>query len=195
MKKNLDTKEKLLHAAQDLMLTKGYSATTIDEICKVAEVTKGCFFHYFASKEELAKTVLHYFCKSSKEMAANASFIKEKDPLNRLYGYIDFVVESQQNCLSIKGCLLGNFAQELANTYPEICSVCSQYFDEWIEGFKAQLDEAKIFYQKQINSYDLALYFLVVIEGSIILAKAKQNPALISICVHHYKEYLKKLFS
>ena len=39
------TKEKLLDAAQQLMLSKGFPATTVEEICEAAGFTKGSFFH------------------------------------------------------------------------------------------------------------------------------------------------------
>src|SRR5262249_4624065 len=47
------TKQKLLDAAQELMLAKGYTATSVDEICEAARLTKGSFFHYFEGKEHL----------------------------------------------------------------------------------------------------------------------------------------------
>ena len=49
-----DTRGKLLDAALTVIRTKGYTATTVDDICVAAGVTKGSFFHYFKSKEDLA---------------------------------------------------------------------------------------------------------------------------------------------
>ena len=44
---------KLLEAALSVIRTKGYSATSVDELCAAAGVTKGAFFHHFKSKDEL----------------------------------------------------------------------------------------------------------------------------------------------
>src|SRR5262245_10630984 len=55
------TKEKLLDAAQELMLTQGYTATSVDEVCQSAGLTKGSFFHYFQSKEDLGMAVVRRF--------------------------------------------------------------------------------------------------------------------------------------
>ena len=46
------SKTKLLNAALQVIRTKGYAATTVDDICNAAEVTKGSFFHHFKGKEE-----------------------------------------------------------------------------------------------------------------------------------------------
>ena len=48
------SKTKLLEAALQVIRTKGYAATTVDDICEQAGVTKGSFFHHFKSKDELA---------------------------------------------------------------------------------------------------------------------------------------------
>ena len=47
-------REKLLVAALKLIRTKGYGATTVDDLCGDAGVTKGAFFHHFKSKEDAA---------------------------------------------------------------------------------------------------------------------------------------------
>jgi TetR/AcrR family transcriptional repressor of nem operon len=49
-----DSKTKLLDAALQVIRAKGYAATTVDDICHQAGVTKGSFFHHFKSKDELA---------------------------------------------------------------------------------------------------------------------------------------------
>ena len=43
--------DRLLAAAVDVIRAKGYSATRVEDICAAASLTKGAFFHHFASKE------------------------------------------------------------------------------------------------------------------------------------------------
>ncbi len=45
-------KDKLLDAAVHVVRQKGYAATSVDDLCKAAGVTKGAFFHHFESKED-----------------------------------------------------------------------------------------------------------------------------------------------
>ena len=44
-----DARDRLLEAALTILRTRGYAATTVDEICAAAGVTKGAFFHHFRS--------------------------------------------------------------------------------------------------------------------------------------------------
>src|SRR6266436_3611232 len=105
------TKEKLLDAAQRLMLVKGFPSTTIDEICGAARLTKGSFFHYFDSKDELGKEVLVRYAARKQQIWQAAPFVKNSDPLRRVYGYLDFAVQMYNKPESQNGCLLGHFAQ------------------------------------------------------------------------------------
>jgi len=52
------TREKLLEAAEELILQDGYSATRVDEVIQRAGVSKGSFYHLFDSKEAMALATL-----------------------------------------------------------------------------------------------------------------------------------------
>ena len=49
-----DARTKLLDAAIDVIRAQGYCATTVDDLCRAAGVTKGAFFHHFTSKDAMA---------------------------------------------------------------------------------------------------------------------------------------------
>ena len=51
---NSKTRESLMEAAFGLVRAQGLAATSVDDICKAAGVSKGAFFHHFRSKEDLA---------------------------------------------------------------------------------------------------------------------------------------------
>jgi TetR/AcrR family transcriptional repressor of nem operon len=191
------TKEKILDAAQQLMLVKGFPATTIDEICEAAGFTKGSFFHYFESKEHLGKEVLDRFYLSVVQpVVKQGSFRKKSDPLQRVYGYLDRFIELSKNPELPNGCLLGNFTQELAETHPEIRSLCAQCFSEWAAILKQDLAEAKTKYAPKtpFDTQSLAEYLIAVLQGSQILAKAKQDRGVFKQNLQHFKRYIKTLF-
>jgi TetR/AcrR family transcriptional repressor of nem operon len=189
------TKQKLLDAAQRLMLAKGYTATSVDEICEAAELTKGSFFHYFDGKEDLGREVAQRFYASMRQLSQQAPFHSKKDPLDRVLGRVDFYLELSRRRDS-KGCLLGMFVQELSDTHPTIRTVCATCFDDAAGGFKLDLDEAKAKYapRARISTQSLAEHLTAVLQGSIILAKAKQDPKVMTESLWHFREYLKCIF-
>ena len=75
---NPKAKESILKAAQGLILAQGYSATSLDAICHKAKLTKGSFFHYFKSKEELGQELVKRFCSLAQEKIAQCCCPTEK---------------------------------------------------------------------------------------------------------------------
>jgi AcrR family transcriptional regulator len=58
-KHRADNRERLIAAGYTILSEKGYEATTVKEVARVAGVSPGLFHYYFASKEELLVAVLH----------------------------------------------------------------------------------------------------------------------------------------
>src|SRR6266478_3420888 len=69
-----ETKRKLLDAGVSLMRHRGFNATTVDEVCAEAGVTKGGFFHYFKSKDDLATAAVDRFYEMKAKQFADAPF-------------------------------------------------------------------------------------------------------------------------
>ena len=190
------TKEKLLNAAEGLMLAKGYTATSVDEVCAAAGVTKGSFFHYFEGKEELGCVAVERFFAARSQMFGAAPFRQKKDPLDRVLGLIDFMIEMSRSPEASRGCLMGTFVQELAETHPKIRGICATCFATQAKAFKVDLDEAKAKYAPRArwDTQTLAECLIAVVQGAIILAKAKQERQVIEASARHFKEYVKFLF-
>ena len=188
------TKARLLDAAERLMLAKGFAATTVDEICGAAKLTKGSFFHYFESKDRLGKELLQRFCAHGEQL--HRGFCgEERDPLRRVYRYIDSAARFLQDP-STRGCLLGSFAQELCDTNSQIRKVCAEGFAAWAKQFGGEVARAKAQYAPKapFDPIELAHHFIAVVEGSLILGKAAKDMRIGAANLRHFKAYLKTLF-
>jgi TetR/AcrR family transcriptional repressor of nem operon len=192
----MDKKTKILDSAQSLMLEKGFIASTVDDICEKAGVTKGSFFYYFKDKEDLGKNVaLHFACGQQQVIDEKCGSQDEPDPLKRIYNLLDLVHEASKNPQN-KGCLIGIFSQELSETHPNIREVCEEIFNKFIGKVKQDFILAKEKYapKASFKPEELAEYFLATIQGSLILMRAKQDNKVIQRSVKQYKEYVKILF-
>ena len=85
-----ETRGKLLDAARDVIRTKGYAGSTVDDICAAAGVTKGSFFHHFDSKEALGVAAIERFGAMAATLFGNAPYRSLSDPRDRVLGYVDF---------------------------------------------------------------------------------------------------------
>ncbi len=189
------TRTRLLDAAQKLMLAKGFAATTVDDICEAAKLTKGSFFHYFESKEHLGRVLLERFCDATTGRLDGLCG-KERDPLKWVHNYIETIAKLSQDPHANQGCLLGCFAQELSDTHPTIRAICEERFDRWAQQFGGALTQAKRRYapRASFNPQELAEHFIAVLEGSLILGKARQDMKVVATNLRHFQAYLKNLF-
>jgi TetR/AcrR family transcriptional repressor of nem operon len=191
------TKQKLLDAALELMLAKGYTATSVDDVCTAAGLTKGSFFHYFESKEDLGKAVAERFYAGMHASLQSAPFLQEPDPLDRVVGFVDFLIAKAGNPRLANGCLLGTFVQELSETHPQIRNVCADCFGkqaDWLAG-ELELAKAKHAPRASWKPKALAEHLIAIAQGAIILAKAKRDRKVIEESLEHYKEYLRCVFA
>ncbi|NKB24472.1 MAG: TetR family transcriptional regulator [Kiritimatiellae bacterium] len=139
------------------MLDKGYKATTVDEVCNDAGVTKGGFFYFFKNKEDLGQQLITRFSHKNNEYLMSKVLVAGSTPLDRVYAYIDATIKISKNPEN-RGCLIGTFAQELHDSYPEIQATCGAIFREFISAFKKDLQAAKKVHasNKKIDTEGLA---------------------------------------
>ena len=189
-------KTKLLDAALSVVRVKGYSATTVDDICQAAGVTKGAFFHHFDSKEDLAVAAADHFAQMADRVFATAPYRNLPDPVDRLLGYVDFRKAILQGTLPEFTCLLGTMVQEAYETHPSIREACDKHIGEHAAMVEADISEAlrKYGIHAKWSAASLALYTQAVIQGAFILAKAKHGPEVAAACLDHLRRYLEMLF-
>ncbi|RCK72329.1 MAG: Transcriptional regulator, TetR family [Anaerolineae bacterium] len=56
--RSIQTRARILNSAVDQFIRFGYEATSVDEICAAANVSKGAFYHHFPSKQTLFLALL-----------------------------------------------------------------------------------------------------------------------------------------
>ena len=191
-----ESKTRLLNAALQVIRTKGYSATRVEDICEAAGVTKGSFFHHFDSKEELAIAAADYWSEMTSALFASAPYHAPQDPLDRVLAYVDFRKALLQGEVPDFTCLVGTMTQEIYDTHPAILEAC----EHSISGHAATLvpDIEAAMKQRGIaadwTAGSLALHTQAVIQGAFILAKARSSVAIAAESVDHLRRYIELLF-
>jgi TetR/AcrR family transcriptional regulator, transcriptional repressor for nem operon len=190
------TKTKILDSALQVIRAKGYTATTVDDICTSSEVTKGGFFYHFKGKEDLAIAAARHFGAMAEGLFATAPYQDIKDPLFRLLGYVDFRIAILKGELPHYTCLLGTMVQEIYETHPAIRAACDQCITEHAAMVAKDIALAKDFYAPDAtwSAESLGYYTQSVIQGSFILAKAKGGPKIAAECLQHLRRYIELLF-
>jgi TetR/AcrR family transcriptional repressor of nem operon len=192
----ISTKEKVLQAALGVIRSKGYAAATVDDLCAAAGVTKGTFFHYFKTKEDLAVSSAEYWSQVTGQLFASAEYHKHADPLDRILGYVDFRKELIRGGIPDFTCLVGTMVQETYGSHSEIRDACRDSIFSHAGTLEKDIEDAKRLYAPQASwtAASLALHTQAVLQGGFILAKAADSASLAVQSIDHLKRYLELLF-
>ncbi len=192
-----ESKTRLLDAALQVIRARGYAATTIDDICHQAGVTKGSFFHHFKSKDELALAAIAHWGAMTGEFFASAPYHQAEDPLQRLLGYVEFRGAILTGELPDYTCLLGTLVQETYGTHPEIRAACDREMSQHIDALTRDVEAARKRYAPRASWSAASVGYFIqgVLQGSFILAKAKQSPQVVRENLAHLRRYLGVLFN
>lgn len=190
-----NARSRLLDAALVLVRARGYSATSVDQLCAAAGVTKGAFFHHFASKEALAVAAADHWSETTGVLFAGAPYHAFADPLDRVLGYIDFRAGLLNGPIGAFTCLVGTMVQEAFATSPAIRDACNASISGHARKLEADIALAMAAHGVTgVSAASLATHTQTVLQGAFILAKARGGPEIAVDSIGHLKRYFSLLF-
>jgi TetR/AcrR family transcriptional regulator, transcriptional repressor for nem operon len=186
----------LITAAHSVVRRKGYAATSVDDLCAAAGVTKGAFFHHFASKEALAVAAAQAWTERAAPLFAVPAIVALDDPLDRLMAHIDLRLSMIDGPAEEFTCFVGTMVQESFVSNPAIRDACeaslSAYCAALAADIAAAIDRHGVI--DGVTAPGLARHIQAVLQGSFILAKAANDPAIARESVMHLKRYVRMIF-
>lgn len=183
----------LLDAAVALIRSRGLHATTVDDLCEAAGVSKGAFFHHFASKEHLAVAAAEHWSATTGSRFAAAPYHEAADPADRVFGYLDFRASLIAGRPADYTCLVGTMAQEAFETSPAVRDACAASIFGHAESLETDLAAALNAAGPRasgIAADSLARHTQTVLQGAFVLSKAAGDPALVLEAIGHLRRYL-----
>jgi len=198
--KGEETRTKILQAARGLVMSKGFAGTTIDDILKETQLTKGAFFHHFKGKAQLAlDLVKHHAIHDLKmfedflELAEAASADPLEQTLNFLIQFEDYISKSDDPS---PGCMYAVYTYEsmqfdasvrdlVADTLRRWTSIYVRKFQEVIDAYPPALP---------VTARQLAELTVSLIEGGLILQRAYGDVRITCRQSQQLRNYLRLLF-
>lgn len=191
-----DSRTRLLDAAIDIIRTKGYPATRVDDVCAAANMTKGGFFHHFRSKEDLALAAVERWNDTTGTLFEQAPYHAHPDPADRVLAYVDFrraIIQGEPEQFT---CLVGTMVQDVFVTHPELRAACAESITGHAATLEADIEAAVVASGADVDwtARSLALHTQAVLQGAFILAKATGDPQTATASIDHLRRYLAALF-
>jgi len=184
MSSNVQTQQRILYAARELIHSRSYADVGVATICDHAKVKKGSFYHFYPSKQELTLAVLDTYFVDMKEQLLDNAFRNDIPPLARLKRMAlmayEFQNELKRQTGHVLGCPFGNIATELSTQDETIRKKVEHIFTKLQSGInqvlvQAQEDENIETFNTEATAEAMLAYF----EGIVMLAKTRNDPEVI----------------
>ena len=172
------SRARLIEAARSLVRHEGFAATSVDDLCAAAGVTKGAFFHHFASKEALGVALIDDWTEVTGVMFASHPYNFRDDPLDRVFAYLDLRRELLGQPVPEFSCVAGTTVQEAYETSAPMRHAAERSVRSGFDHVRPHLAQALAAHPVAgVTAESLAQQFQVAVQGGIILAKALNDPA------------------
>jgi TetR/AcrR family transcriptional regulator, transcriptional repressor for nem operon len=174
---NPETRSRLLERGADLICSRGFNATGLQEITDAAGVPKGSFYNYFDSKETFAVEILSEYWDSLVELYGPILRESDTPPLSRIARYFQGLAEFHERQRFTVGCLIGNLALEVTPSSEEVRSKLAMIYREWSAALAECLREAQAS-KKLARGKDpkqIAAALIDAFEGAVMRAKVERG--------------------
>jgi TetR/AcrR family transcriptional regulator, transcriptional repressor for nem operon len=189
----MKSREKILSSAADLIHTRGFNHTSIQDILAASGVTKSNLYYHFESKERLGFEVLALRMRQFYAVAIEPSLVnKDLDPARRVETFLDRVLAIGVSPIGELGCPFGNLAQEISSLNEPLRASLSALFRTCTEALEECFEEGKRdgAFKPAMPSREVSEFVLAQIQGAFLLRKAHKDPQVMKSNVDMLRRFL-----
>lgn len=200
-RKGADTKERILDTAEELVLTMGFAATSIDRVLEGSGITKGAFFYHFPSKAELGRALVERYAERDNAVLESSMARAERlanDPLGQLVVFLGLCEEHAESVGGPNpGCLFASYVYEAQLFDDDVKEIISSQFLRWRKAIRSKLDQVAETHPpaRDVDLDELSDLFSTVFEGAFVMAKSLQDSKILARHLAHYRHYVELLFA
>lgn len=194
------TRERIVAAAEGLVLAKGYAGMTLDDVLGATGLTKGAFFHHFKGKADLGRAVVERFAENDLklfgEMAARADRLAD-DPFDRVIVFLKLFEEFLDGLgKPYPGCVFASYTYERRQFGPDVHAYIRDSLEAWLAHFQGKLDALLASREpvRPVTARQLAEMIGSIIEGGFVMANALSDARWLQRQSEQFRIYLELLF-
>jgi AcrR family transcriptional regulator len=188
------TRDRIVHAAADLMYVKGVNATTLDDIREATGTSKSQLYRHFPDKETLVRAVIAL--RGQQVIERETERLGRFNSISGLVRWRNALVSANALQNGAYGCALGSMANELADHDEQARAMLADLFRNWEELIAAGLRrmQAKGTLKPNADAGQLAISLMAAVQGGYLLANTahdvKPMETSIDLALEHLKSYL-----
>ncbi|SDG33477.1 DNA-binding transcriptional regulator, AcrR family [Fontibacillus panacisegetis] len=182
MRKNiLNNKDIALQSAFTLFLTKGFQATSMDDIVAHSKVSKTNIYYYFKSKEELLLTTVDQLISHYEQRINQILSHSDTTVLEKLEALLIILTDNTEQNNYLGGCPFLTLYTQTPLEAIEVRDRIKSFFEQQFQAVELILAEgiAKQELKTELPVKQTAALIVSSIEGALFLAQASNNPDII----------------
>ena len=177
-------RERILDAAEHLVIENGFAATSVDQVLRAAGTSKGAFFHHFSSKLDLAHALTERYVAGDIAQLHDALDATSgiADPARRVIEFVRFFEDRADEVMSAQSnCLYVAVLTEQQLLTAGSADLVTQAIETWRKEIAALLHAAAEARDVDLGSPEdvdaLADHVFVTFEGAFLLCRSTGEPA------------------
>jgi TetR/AcrR family transcriptional repressor of nem operon len=195
MKKSEATRLNILQKAFELIYTKGYQTTSIDEIIATTQVTKGAFYYHFKTKDEMGLAIINELLKNNFKSTFIEPLQNSDHPLEIIYQLV-YSILMENDFLKVEyGCPASNFTQEMAPWHADFTKALNELSSRWESAIITCIEDGKKkgSVKEDVNAKEIAVFVMSGYWGVRNLGKLENSKSVYLIYLKGLKAYFKSL--
>lgn len=174
------TRDRILAAAERLVIDNGFSATSVEAVIAESKTSKGAFFHHFGSKIDLAEAMVGRYVDADLrhlDRALEVARTAAEDPVERVVAFLrvfedeaDELMDEQSSCLY--AAVLAERQLIDTGTSARITTAV----EHWRAGFAGLIEDAQRGVEQVVDPAALADHVFVTFEGAFLLCRTTGDP-------------------
>jgi TetR/AcrR family transcriptional regulator, transcriptional repressor for nem operon len=195
MHKATVTRLSILQKAFELIYTKGYQTTSVDDILATTQVTKGAFYYHFKNKDEMGLAVVEEILKPAMLENFIKPLLNAEDPVKGIYQMMKNLLLENPNLLVQYGCPAGNLTQEMAPWNKAFTKALAELTSQWQGTLQQCINNGKKRGQinKEVNAEQVAFFVMSGYWGIRNLGRLSNSKDCYKTYLKGLQVYLKKL--
>src|ERR1700722_6601279 len=130
------TAERLIFAAMQLFMLKGYNSTSIADILREADANSGSLYHVFPTKQDLLLAVLTKYREGIDTMLLAPAWQGVEDPIGKIFALLEVYRSALHQTDCTYGCPIGSLSLEIHEPDPPVRLLLAANFEAWVEAIK-----------------------------------------------------------
>jgi AcrR family transcriptional regulator len=191
-KRGRATRERILHAAAELVAEKGAAGVSLDDVSARTGASRSQLYHYFDDRDDLIRAVIDV--TTDAVLDVQGELLDHLDSWAGIDRWFDALVQLQVQRQARGGCPIGSLAGQLAEQDADARDAIAAGLERWEAHLRDGLTRMKASGKlgKRADPAELATATMASLQGGLLLTQVRRDPSQLRIAVDAARTNLRR---